>query len=176
MAPSANFQKLHPETWAQPLGELNFQRACRSEHEQWFWDSRPSNCPFAISNDDNRWCLRHWQIFQTLMSRCPSSEVLRRYMYAKRCAHVPRRIHLSQTYTHMRSACCALRPINDLSTGYGLRFSTEIYGSQREKPVFHGNLQEACFVLTEISENFRKPLGVYGICNLGILYSSSLLG
>ena len=29
--------------------------------------------------------------------------------------------------------------------------------------VFHGNLQEACFVLIAISENLRKPPGVYGI-------------
>ena len=33
-------------------------------------------------------------------------------------------------------------------TGYGLRFSTEIYGSKREKTVFHENPQETCFVLT----------------------------
>ena len=51
----------------------------------------------------------------------------------------------------------------DLSTGYGLRFSTEIYGSKWEKTVFHEYVQEACFVLTEISENIRKPLGVYKI-------------
>ena len=49
-----------------------------------------------------------------------------------------------------------------LSTGYGLRFSTEIYGSKREKTVFHEYLQEYCFVLTEISENIWKPPGVYG--------------
>ena len=48
-----------------------------------------------------------------------------------------------------------------LSTGYGMRFSTEIYGSKREKTVFHQDLQEACFVLTEISENLRRPPGVY---------------
>ena len=29
-----------------------------------------------------------------------------------------------------------------LSTGYGLRFSTEIYGSKREKTVFHEYLHE----------------------------------
>ena len=46
----------------------------------------------------------------------------------------------------------------DLSTGYGLRFSTEVCGSEREKTVFHGSLQKTCFV-TEIS---RKPPGVYG--------------
>ena len=49
------------------------------------------------------------------------------------------------------------------STGYGLRFSTEIYGSKREKMVFNESLQECCFVLTEVSESLRKPPGVYGI-------------
>ena len=44
----------------------------------------------------------------------------------------------------------------DLSTGYGLRFSTDINGSKREKMVFHENLQ------AEISEHLRKPPGVYG--------------
>ena len=49
----------------------------------------------------------------------------------------------------------------DLSTEYGLRFSTEIYGSKREKTVFHEYIvQGACFVLKEISENLRKPPGV----------------
>ena len=38
-----------------------------------------------------------------------------------------------------------------------------IIHSKREKNVFHEYLQEACFVLTEISENLRKPPGVYGI-------------
>ena len=33
----------------------------------------------------------------------------------------------------------------DLSTGYGLRFSTEIYGSKREKTVVRKYLHEACF-------------------------------
>ena len=59
-----------------------------------------------------------------------------------------------------------------LSTGYGLRFSTEIYGSAREKTVFHKYLQEVCFVHTEISGNLREFTGE---CNLGILYYSSLL-
>ena len=49
-----------------------------------------------------------------------------------------------------------------LSTGYWLRFSMEIYGSKREKTVFHKYLQEYWFVLTEISESLRKPPGVYG--------------
>ena len=64
----------------------------------------------------------------------------------------------------------------DLGTGYGLRFSAEIYGSKREKTVFHKHLQEACFVLTEISENLRSLREFMGECNLGILCSSSLLG
>ena len=46
---------------------------------------------------------------------------------------------------------------------YGLRFSTEIYGSKREKMVFREYLQVYCFVLTEISEHLWKPPGVYGI-------------
>ena len=62
-------------------------------------------------------------------------------------------------------------------TGYGLRFYTEIYGSKREKIVFHEYLQEACFVLIvqtspKISGNLQEFTGE---CNLGILYSSSLL-
>ena len=44
----------------------------------------------------------------------------------------------------------------DLSTGYGLRFSTETYGSKREKTVFQEYLQEACFVLTDISKLSRN--------------------
>ena len=49
-----------------------------------------------------------------------------------------------------------------LSTGYGLRLSTEIYGSKQEKTVFREYLQETSFVLTDISESLRKPPGVYG--------------
>ena len=39
-------QTINMEKCAQPLGDLNFQRACWSEHKQWFWDLRPSiwNC------------------------------------------------------------------------------------------------------------------------------------
>ena len=33
-----------------------------------------------------------------------------------------------------------------LTAGYGLRFSTEIYGSKREKTALHENLQEGCFM------------------------------
>ena len=44
---------------------------------------------------------------------------------------------------------------------YGVR-PPVFYGSLREKTVFHEYLQEACCVLTEISESLRKPLGVYG--------------
>ena len=57
----------------------------------------------------------------------------------------------------------------DLSTGYGLRFSTEIYGRKRFS---NEDIQETCFVLTEISGNLREFTGE---CNLGIMYSSSLL-
>ena len=49
---------------------------------------------------------------------------------------------------------------------YGVRslVSTEIYGSKGEKKKFHKYLQEAFFALTstEISEDLRKPPGVYG--------------
>ena len=55
-------------------------------------------------------------------------------------------------------------------TGYGLRFSTDIYGSKREKTAFHKNLQEAfknlqeaCLDLPEVSRNIRKPPGIHGI-------------
>ena len=34
-------QRFNLEKWAQPLGDLNFQRAFWSEHEQWFLDLRP---------------------------------------------------------------------------------------------------------------------------------------
>ena len=44
---------------------------------------------------------------------------------------------------------------------YGVRAAV-FYGSKREKTVLHENLQEACFVLTEISESCRKPPGDYG--------------
>ena len=46
-----------------------------------------------------------------------------------------------------------------LSTGYGLRFSTQTYRSKREKTFFHESLQEYCFVLTEISGNLREFTG-----------------
>ena len=59
-----------------------------------------------------------------------------------------------------RSRTSGLR--EDWSAGYGLWLSTEIYGSNREKTLFHEYLQEACCVPTEISENLQKPLGVYG--------------
>ena len=62
-----------------------------------------------------------------------------------------------------------------LSTGYGLRFSTSIYGSEREKPVFDKYLQEYYFVLTEIFKIFWNLREFTGENNLGVLYSSSLL-
>ena len=55
------------------------------------------------------------------------------------------------------------------STGHRLRFPTK---NIREQTVFHEYLQEACFVLTNISGNL---LEFTGECNLGILYPSSLL-
>ena len=64
------------------------------------------------------------------------------------------------------------KPKRVLEYGVRLRFSTEIYGSKREKTVFHENLQEACLVLAEISGNLREFTGE---CYLGILYSSFLL-
>ena len=45
---------------------------------------------------------------------------------------------------------------------YDQKLSTEIYGSKHEKPVFHEHPQEACDVLTEISESLREPPGVFG--------------
>ena len=60
----------------------------------------------------------------------------------------------------------------DLSTGYGIRFSTEVYGRKRlstntyRKPVLF--LQKS----PKVSGNLRESTGE---CNLGILYSSSLL-
>ena len=57
----------------------------------------------------------------------------------------------------------------------GLEYGVQapvFYGSLREKTVFHEYLQEYCFVLTDISGNLREFTGE---CNLGILYSSSLL-
>ena len=48
-------------------------------------------------------------------------------------------------------------------TGYGLPFSTEIYGSKQETTVFHEYPQEACFVLAGISEHLPKPPGAYRI-------------
>ena len=38
---TASFQKFNMDKWAQPLGDLNFQRASWIEHKQWFWDLRP---------------------------------------------------------------------------------------------------------------------------------------
>ena len=43
-----------------------------------------------------------------------------------------------------------------------VRFSTDIYGSKREKTVFRKHLQEACFA-RDISESLRKPVGVFWI-------------
>ena len=39
----AIFQEFDLDKWAQLLGDLNFQRAFRVGHKQWFWDLRPSH-------------------------------------------------------------------------------------------------------------------------------------
>ena len=38
---TASFQKFNLDKWAEPLEDLNFQMAFRSEHKKWFWDVRP---------------------------------------------------------------------------------------------------------------------------------------
>ena len=48
---------------------------------------------------------------------------------------------------------------NYLSTGYGVRLSTEIYGSKRERTFFYENLQEARFVISAISEQSPEDSG-----------------
>ena len=63
----------------------------------------------------------------------------------------------------------------DLSTEYGLRFSTEIYGSKRQKRFSTNTYRKLVLLLhksSKISGNLRE---FTGYCNLGILYSSSLL-
>ena len=48
---------------------------------------------------------------------------------------------------------------------YGVR-APVFYGNLQEstgEKVFHEYLQKACFDLTDISDNLRKPPGVYGI-------------
>ena len=45
--------------------------------------------------------------------------------------------------TELREHASVLREY--LSTGYGLRFSAEIYGSNRENSVFHEDLQDILF-------------------------------
>ena len=57
----------------------------------------------------------------------------------------------------------------DLGTGYGLRFSAEIYGSKRFSTNTYRKLG---FVLTEITGNLREFTGE---CNPGILCFNSLL-
>ena len=65
-----------------------------------------------------------------------------------------------------------------LSTGNGLWFSTNIYGSKREKTVFHKTYRKPVLFLqkasksSKISGNLREFTGE---CDLGILYSTSLL-
>ena len=40
---TASFRKINMGKWAQPLADLNFQRACSSEYKQWLLELRPSN-------------------------------------------------------------------------------------------------------------------------------------
>ena len=58
-------------------------------------------------------------------------------------------------------------PMREDLSNYGLRApisSTEIYESKQERTVFHEYLlQEASFALAEISEDLRRPPGVYEI-------------
>ena len=46
----ASFQKLNLEKWAQPLGDLSFQRACRREHKQWLVRSHKKTTGLSIPN------------------------------------------------------------------------------------------------------------------------------
>ena len=57
----------------------------------------------------------------------------------------------------------------DLSTGYGLRFST---GANRRKRFSANTYRNIGLFLTEVSGNLRE---FPGECNPGILYSNSLL-
>ena len=65
------------------------------------------------------------------------------------------------TYLNTYKTRFPLSVREDLGTEYGVRLSTEIYGSKREKTVFRECPQEACFVLTRISESLRKPPGAF---------------
>ena len=51
----------------------------------------------------------------------------------------------------------------------------DLYGSKQEKNVFfRESLQEACFVITDVSEISGNLREFTGECNLGILYSNSI--
>ena len=76
------FTKLNLDKWAQPLGDLNFQRASWSAHKRWFWDLRPSlwnvanwnyeNWPYACHQKHAR---QHTTLFCTV-SAMPSVRTL----------------------------------------------------------------------------------------------------
>ena len=65
----------------------------------------------------------------------------------------------------------------NLSTGYGLRSSTEIYGSKRENRCFPINTYRKLVLFLHKSPNVSRNMREFtGECNLGMLYYSSLLG
>ena len=58
---------------------------------------------------------------------------------------------------------------------YGLWFSTEIYWNKRERTVFRKNLRNNVLFLRKSPKTSRDFRELAGECNLGILYSRSLL-
>ena len=44
---TASFQTINLDKWAEPLRDLNFQRACWSETKQWVWDFETLNLTFC---------------------------------------------------------------------------------------------------------------------------------
>ena len=74
------------------------------------------------------------------------------------CIYIYIYIHIIHTYTYIYIYIyiCSKRVLE-----YGAR-APVFYENIREQAVFHEYLQEACFVLAEISDNLRKPPGVYG--------------
>ena len=67
------------------------------------------------------------------------------------------------------------RESNNLSTGYGLRFSTDIHVSKQEKTVFYKGLQTFVLFLQKSPKTSGNLREFMGTCNLGILSSSSLV-
>ena len=64
------------------------------------------------------------------------------------------------------------KPRSDVEYGYGLRFSTDIYGRKRFSTNAYRNIGLFLQKSPKVSENLREFTGE---CDLGILYSSSLL-